>query len=55
LTHLKRVLLFKDSRGPGRMDSMSFSRNWCGIGPYQGYASQDGLAWRGVAYNSRGW
>jgi len=23
------------SRGPGRMDSMSFSRNWCGIGPCQ--------------------
>ena len=23
------------SRGPGRMDSMSLSRNWCGIGPYQ--------------------
>src|SRR4029077_3201815 len=23
------------SRGPGRMDSMSFSRNWCGIVPYQ--------------------
>src|SRR6516164_10340150 len=26
LTHLQRVLLFKDSRGPGRMDSMSLSR-----------------------------
>jgi len=23
------------SRGPGRMDSTSFSRNWCGIGPYR--------------------
>ena len=35
LTHLQRALLFKDSRGPGRMDSMSLGRNWCWIGPYR--------------------